>query len=170
MAKYTDPVAKRLVTLTSNGPSLKPQCFSSRATIQLKDFSKGSHVNTAKPKHSQFLPISSAAPPISCSKTRRLLTKICFSVSNYWRGWFSLRPNWNLSGLDHAPASHQGQENPCISKCPLDGMTTLPGSQTLDWRSVPLLILHNNAMSVRFCPSPEPVTNWKAHLLTLRFD
>jgi len=39
-------------------------------------------------------------------------------------GWISLTPNWILSGLEHAPASHQGKKTVHL-KMPLDGMPTI---------------------------------------------
>ncbi len=44
-------------------------------------------------------------------------------------------------GMEHAPASHQGQENPCISECLWMVCHHCPVAQRFDWRSIPLLIL-----------------------------
>ncbi len=165
-AKNTDQMAKRSVTLTSSGPSPRLRCFSSRATNRPKNISKGSPVSTAKPRPSLSLPTSSGGPSISCSKTRRLLTKNSSSVSNYWRGWISLPSNWNLSGHEHAPASIRVKKTHASENAKLMVCHYGPVAHRLIGGPSRSSCFNQHAMLVRFCPSPEPGTNWGAFLHT----
>ena len=72
--------------------------------------------------------IAKGSKKVSCSRTRRLLTKKSSSASKSWRGWVSLTPNWNPSGRQHAPASQGG------ARCQKRGLGRGSDDSNLEWK------------------------------------